>query len=353
VRHPPDITLPGRNETRRYSHPEAETAAPEKTDAPAGPARPDLPVVPARLDLPTTLVNPGPPPPPPQSDPPAGASRPDPPPAAARAEAEGEEPPRGRGLAAAQVRRLAVLAVTIVLLGTGAGLLGALVWPATYAARAEILYPIGQDEVTGPLRADRNLATQLVLLRGRAVLGPVAQAQDRTVEDLEEDVTVKILETSEVIQVEGRGPSPAAAIGTLQAIVERYFALESSTGPDGVREYLDGELAVVQSDIADARGRLVQLQAESAAGIGDPAGVTSADAELQMLLSRQQDIQAQLDDLNIESASGRQAQLLTPAYAVPEPVSPRPLVAAGTGVLVGLIVSAVAVALAARRWIRN
>ncbi|MQA14210.1 MAG: hypothetical protein GEV09_08570 [Pseudonocardiaceae bacterium] len=261
---------------------------------------------------------------------------------------------RGRNLAGAQLRRLAGLAVTIVLLGTGAGLLGALVWPSTYAARAELLYPIAQDEPTGFLREDRNLTTQLVLLEGRAVLGPVAAAQGRQVEDdLEDDVTVKVVETSEVIEVEARGGSRDAAMGTLQAIVDRYFALKSSAQPSGVREYLETELTAARSDVADARGRLLQLQAEEAAGVGDTAAVAGADDELQALIAREQDIQSQLDELNIASASGPNAQLLTPAYPVEDPVSPRPLFAAGTGALVGLVVAAGAVALVARRWIRN
>lgn len=62
---------------------------------------------------------------------------------------------------------------------------------------------------------------------------------------------------------------------------------------------------------------------------------------------------AQLDDLNIATASGPTAQLLTPAYHVPDPVSPRPLFAGGAGALIGLIVAAGAVLLVARRWSRN
>lgn len=349
---------------KRVTAPKEESAAPAKADPPTPPAKPDLPVVSARLDLPTALVKPDPQTVPPrpaplaipaQPNPPPAVSPPEPPVSAALpANTVGRaEPSRRQYLSAAQIRRLAVLAVTLVLLGTGAGLLGTLVLPVSYAARAEILYPIRQDEAGGFVRDGRNLTTQLVLLQGRAVLGPVAQRQGRAVDDLEDDVTVEVVETSEVIRIEARGPSREVAMGTLQAIVDRYFALESPARPSGVREYLDGELAAVQSGIADVQGRLTQLQSEAAAGIGDSAAVTAADNQLQTLLSREQDVQTQLDDLNIASAAGPNAQLLTPAYPVPDPVSPRPLFAGGAGALIGLIVAAGAVALAARRWIRN
>ncbi len=269
-------------------------------------------------------------------------------------EAGSRRPPSHRRLARAQLNRLTLLAVTIVLLGTGGGLLGALIWPPTYAARAEILYPISQDEPTGFLREDRNLTTQLVLLQGRAVLGPVAQAQGRTVEDdLENDVTVEVVETSEVIQIEARDSTPEGAVTTVQAIVDRYFDLERSEEPSGAREYLEGELADVRSEMADARGRVLQLQGEVAAGLGASEDLAGANDELQGLISRERDVQSQLDDTKIASASDPNARLLTPAYPVLDPVSPRPLLTGGAGALLGLVVAAGAVALVARRWIRN
>src|ERR1700742_993456 len=58
------------------------------------------------------------------------------------------------------------LAATIILLAVGLALAGALMWPKTYAARAEVLFPITQEQPTGFLREDRSLTTQLVLLQG-------------------------------------------------------------------------------------------------------------------------------------------------------------------------------------------
>lgn len=341
---PPPPDAPEPEQTVPPARPPAETvAAPaEATPSPAGEAAepweplPEVPAPAGRLFVPAVT-------------PPVAATvrRPVP------ARAPLPYPRRVRNLAGEQIRRLVLLAVTVVLLGIGGGLLGALVWTPTYAARAEILYPVGPPEPAVTMREDRELATQLVLLQGRAVLGPVARAQGRAVEDLDDDVTVSVLEASEVIQVEARAPSRESAMDTVQAVVDRYFTVHRSGRPTEVREYLDRELAIVRSSIADARGRLTQLQGEAAAGIGAPGAVTAADNELQTLLGREQDIRSQLDDLVVTSASGPGAQLLTPAYNVEDPVSPRPVVAAGSGAVIGVLVAAAAVALAARRWIRN
>src|SRR4051812_44683045 len=65
--------------------------------------------------------------------------------------------------------RLVLLALTIVLLGTAAGLAAALVLPKTYGARAEVLYAVGQEQQSGdPLKQGRDLSTQLVYLKSRA-----------------------------------------------------------------------------------------------------------------------------------------------------------------------------------------
>lgn len=256
-------------------------------------------------------------------------------------------------LTRAQMRRLIWLAAVIVLFGAGGGLIGALVWPATYAARAEILYPITEEQPTGFLREDRNLTTQLVLLQSRAVLGPVAATEGVAVQNLEQDLTVQLLETSEIIQVEVRNPSPEAALRLVNDIVKRYFALRQVQEPSDVRGYLDSELADVRERIADTQGRLLQLRGESAAGLVDQAALGAAQDQLGALVTREQALLEQLDQVNIVDLSGPSAQLTTPPYLVTDPVSPRPLLSAVAGLLMGLIVAAGAVAIVVWRWTRT
>src|SRR5918997_1329951 len=203
--------------------------------------------------------------------------------------------PRGGG---GVTGRLILVALILILLGTGAGLAGALALPKTYGARAEILYPIGQDQQGGdPLRQDRQLSTQLVFLKSRAVLGPIAQKQGMQYKELDENLSVEVLQTSEVIQVE-------------------------------------------------------QLTAGVLAGTATQIALNEARTQLTASVDREKAIQVRIDEINLTGRSGPNAQLLTPPYVLPDPVSPQPLIAAGTGALVGLLVAGGVVAVGARRRTR-
>ncbi|HEY6422105.1 MAG TPA: hypothetical protein VIY28_02410 [Pseudonocardiaceae bacterium] len=258
------------------------------------------------------------------------------------------DPRGGRRLTPAAAVRLGLLAVTIVLLGTAAGLAGALVWHKTYGARAEILYPISQDQAGGdPLRQDRQLSTQLVFLKSRAVLGPVAQKLGRQYTDIDRDVSVAVLQTSEVIQVEAHGTTKEGAKQTLQAVMDGYLALVGQ--PSGVTRNLDAQLADTRATTAKLQARVVQLTPQVLAGTATQVTLNDARTQVTASQDREKAIQARIDDLNLTGRSGPNAQLLTPPYVLPDPVSPQPLITAGTGALVGLLVAGGAVAMAARR----
>ncbi|HKR50812.1 MAG TPA: hypothetical protein VJT72_14760 [Pseudonocardiaceae bacterium] len=249
------------------------------------------------------------------------------------------------------VTRLVLVALILIMLGTAAGLLGALVLPKTYGARAEILYPIGQDQQGGdPLRQDRQLSTQLVFLKSRAVLGPVAQQQGRQFKDLDEDLSVKILQTSEVIQVEARGRTKEAARQTLQAVMDGYLALAGQ--PVGVTRNLDVQLAEVRANTARLQTQEKQRTTDVQAGTATQASLNEARAALTASVDREKAIQARIDEINLTGRSGPNAQLLTQPYVLPDPVRPQPLIAAGTGALVGLLVAGGVVAAGARRRTR-
>jgi hypothetical protein len=247
--------------------------------------------------------------------------------------------------------RLVLVALILILLGTGAGLVGALVLPKTYGARAEILYPIGQDQQGGdPLRQDRNLSTQLVFLKSRAVLGPVAQQQGRQFKDVDEDLSVEVLQTSEVIQVEARGDTREAARQTLQAVMDGYLALAGQ--PSGVTRNLDTQLAETRANTTRVQTQVDQLATGVAQGTATQTALNEARAQLTASVDREKAIQARIDEINLTGRSGPNAQLLTPPYVLPDPVKPQPLIAAGTGALVGLLVAGVVVAVGARRRTR-
>jgi hypothetical protein len=244
--------------------------------------------------------------------------------------------------------RLAMLALTIILLGTAAGLGAALVLPKTYGARAEILYAVGEAQQGGdPLKQDRQLSTQLVLLKSRAVLGPIAQKQARQFEDLDKDVKVSILENSNVIQVEAHASTEPVAMETLQTLVTGYLTLAGK--PSGVARNLEVQLAENRQNTAQLQARVQQLTPAVLAGTATQASLDDARAQLAASLDREKAIQARIDDTTLTGQVGPDAQLLTPPYSLPDPVNPRPLTAAGTGALVGLVVAGGMLAIGANR----
>jgi uncharacterized protein involved in exopolysaccharide biosynthesis len=244
--------------------------------------------------------------------------------------------------------RLVMLTLTIILLGTAAGLAAALVLPKTYAARAEILYSASQPQQGGdPLQQDRQLSTQLVLFKSRAVLGPVAQKQGRRYEDLDKDVSVSILENSNVIQVEARASTEPVALQTLQAVTNGYLALSGQ--PSGVARNLSAQLAEARQNTAQLQARIPQLISSVLAGTATQTSLDDARAQLAASQAREKALQARIDEITLTGQSGPPAQLLTPPYSLPDPVSPRPPIAAGIGALVGAIAAGTMLAVGVRR----
>lgn len=248
--------------------------------------------------------------------------------------------PRSPAVAAAI--NLLALAVTIILLAASLALAGALIWPKTYAARAEVLFPITQEQPTGFLREDRSMTTQLVLMRGRPVLGPIAEQQQRSVEDLQQHVTVAVLQSSEIIELEVTDRSPERALQTVRAVVDNYLGL-SQAGQPTLRQRLESELVAVNTAVADAQVRLTAQQALVTAGKATADTVAPLQSGLQAQQSRQRQLQTQLDTVNLAPV----AQLLTPPYAA-DVVSPKPMYATAVGALAGVLLAAVVVAVVAR-----
>ncbi len=248
--------------------------------------------------------------------------------------------------------RLVILALTIILLGTAAGLLGALVLPKTYGARAEILYTTGQGQQGGgdPLKQDRQLSTQLVYLQSRAVLGPVAQKQGRDFKDLTKDVSVAVVDNSDVIQVEAHGATKLAAMQTLQAIMDGYMTLIGQ--PTGVSRNLSTQLSDAHTNTTQLQTQVNQLTTAVVAGTATQISLNDTRALLTASQDLEKAIQGRIDQLKLTGQEGPDAQLLTPPYSMPDPVFPQPLIAAGTGALVGLIVAGGVVAMGARRRTR-
>jgi uncharacterized protein involved in exopolysaccharide biosynthesis len=233
-----------------------------------------------------------------------------------------------RQLRRGQAARLSFVALVIVVLGAAAGFAASLQFPVQYAARAELVYLIGQEEPTGFLREDRNLTTQVLLLGSRSVLEPVATTEGLTVKDLENKFHAELVEGSEVINVEVHDESREAGQAILTRIIDRYRTVSNDVAPAETRAYLQTQLDDVRRRLADA-------------GLGE--------SERGALTERETTLLAQVDSLNL---AGAQVKVVVAPYSAPEPVSPQPLLGAAAGALVGVLVAGTVVLVQARRWTR-
>jgi len=242
-------------------------------------------------------------------------------------------------------RWLALAVLTAVLVGVGA-LAGRAVadrMPAMYAAHADVLYPLVQEQPTGFLRQDRNLSTQEVLMASRTVLDPVALEFGIPVDDLAEELSTEVVDESEVIRVQFTDTSRAQARKILLSIVTNYVAVSNNPQRTELRAYLDAQLADVEARLTTAR----------AAAAGLELGLTqAAQAEIDALMQREATLKAQIDEDQLAAIAGPAPRITVLPYVEHDAVSPRPLLAIGGGALAGLVVALITVAVCARRMTR-
>jgi hypothetical protein len=245
--------------------------------------------------------------------------------------------------------RLVVVTLTIVLLGIAAGVAVALSMPKSYGARAEILYSIiNSDQGGDPLKQDRQLSTQLVLLGSQAVLGPAAKKQGRPFEDVNKDVGASILESSNVIEVEAHGVTEQAAMQTLQAVVDSYLALASK--PSALTRNLTTQLTQAHENTAALQTRERQLTSAVLAGTATQTSLNEVRTQLTAALDWENAVRARIGEVAVSGQAGSVAQVLTPPYIMPAGIISRPrLSAVGIGTLAGLIVAGVVFAAGATR----
>ncbi|HEX9834390.1 MAG TPA: hypothetical protein VGA66_15160 [Mycobacterium sp.] len=230
--------------------------------------------------------------------------------------------------------RLAVLVTLLVTVGAATGLTASLMLPVEHAARAEVQYNLSESAAGGDLlREDRRLTTQLVTITSRVILEPVAAGTGMTPEKLASHVFTKVVDDSEVIEIEVRGASPAEAMRTLSLVVDRYVGVANTGWQDPVRLFVDLQL------------RDVQRQLKFPPTPGETAEMTQAVRAA--LTERQRyllELQRQLESGMADAAqTSPPARLLVPPYAVDEPVATSPRFAALAGAAAGLVVATMVV----------
>ena len=108
----------------------------------------------------------------------------------------------------------------------------------------------------------------------------------------------------------------------------------------------------VHTNTTQLQTQVQQLTTAVVAGTATQVALNDARVQLTASQDLEKAIQGRIDQLKLTGQDGPDAQLLTPPYSMPDAVFPQPLIAAGTGALVGLIVAGGVVAMGARRRAR-
>jgi len=217
-----------------------------------------------------------------------------------------------------------------------------------FGSRSEIQYPISAEIASGGfLRSDRTLQTQLVAIKSRQVLTPVAAKYHMTVDALAKQVVASVLQDSEVIRIEVDDPSQAKANEIAGDITVQYLKYANTAAGTNAKteQYWDTTLKNLQKQRNDA-----------------VVALSNAQGAVQ-----QQQLQAQLDDIN-NQIQNAQTQLTASAIAdlqtdhvealTTEPydvgkVAPKPLRAGIAGALAGIMIAAGVVVLLIRRRLKR
>jgi capsular polysaccharide biosynthesis protein len=218
--------------------------------------------------------------------------------------------------------------------------------PKTYGARSEIVYPLTSLNPSGDtLRTDRILATQLVAIKSRQVLTPVATTFHMTADALSKKIVASVLQNSEVIRIEADDASQAKALKIVTAVANKYIQTASASGSNAAAEVLlKGQINSLNATVSGLTGRL-------------SAATSSRDqAQLQTQLNNASTqlntASSQLSQLEVSDAQTPKLTQLTQPYAAGK-VAPKPMRAGIAGVLAGMLIAGGVIVLLLRRRLRN
>jgi len=216
--------------------------------------------------------------------------------------------------------------------------------PKTYGARTEIVYPLSANNPSGDtLRTDRVLATQLVAIKSRQVLTPVAAKYHMTADQLSKKIIASVLQDSEVIRIEADDASQGKALKIVSDVSTAYLASAAKATSN-----VDVENAL-RKQISDANTKIATLNAQRPQS---SAEVLQQQTQLNIANSQLSSATSQLNQLAINDASAQTVKSLTNPYAAGK-VAPKPMRAGIAGVLAGMLIAAGVVVLVLRRRLRD
>ena len=251
--------------------------------------------------------------------------------------------PITRGL----IARMLAYGLIIVMVCTGFAYAASATGPAVYGARSEILYPISAQAVAGQfLRDEIHLATEIVTLKSRQILAPVAAKYHLTIDALGQKVSASVVNNSEVIRVQVNDHSAANAEAMVGAIVTEYLRQLPN---DALTQQatLHAQLDTANKTVSAINDQLTRIGSTTS-----PAAV-AAQSQLQSALSNRDSLQNQLNAAVVAAAGTDHVQQLTQPYLLNGKVSPKPIQAGIAGFLLGLMLAAGVIVLMIRRMLKK
>lgn len=116
--------------------------------------------------------------------------------------------------------QLVLLALAPILVGSVVAFLFAWLSPTLHAARSEIVVNVASMDWS---RAERFLATQLVVAKARTTLEPISETTKIPLRDLEKDVKAELIGSSDVIAIQYANSDAAIALDVVKAVTAQYL----------------------------------------------------------------------------------------------------------------------------------
>ncbi len=233
---------------------------------------------------------------------------------------------------------IVVVTATIVVL---VAFVISVVTPRTYQSDASILVTqqnvgtvlLGSPQTYQSDQAlQRDIQTQVDVMQSPVILGKVIESLglDTSVKRLADRVRVTFNGATNIVTVSVTASTPDAAAATANAIASSYVDWSRERQRASIR----AASADVQTRLAAAQKRIVQIQAEISSG--DKSG--SGQVELKAAQETYASLANKLEDLNInEQLSTGSGSVLTSATPSPVPASPKPVRNAALGLALGLM----------------
>lgn len=256
-----------------------------------------------------------------------------------------------RTLGALRRRRQWIVACSMAgaLLGLGI----ALVQKPVYVAASSVLLPPSPVDNEG--QALRSIETEARIAASAEIFVPVSKEATPwiTVAELRDRVRVRAV-SNDILEMRVEDSSPWSAVQVADAVAKQFVAYANGTAAGQA----DTTISVLQREADELRKRILQLEADAAAGTGRLAGLdqrspegarqaalvdslrnASVEAARQLALVNTKISEARLD----AELSSRGTRILQPAITPSAPASPRRALNIAGGAGLGLLLGAVTV----------